>query len=326
MDGIAAGGNDRVIARIGHRPQRKRVRRALIHARRPAQGDRRGHVAYRESCGRLVHATVAVIDPHGQVIAAVVIDAQGRQVRPRHRRRRSGRIGEVAVAVEVPPEGKCVTVVVPRGRRIEAESVTFIDYVRPVRVGNRGLIPSAREIAGQSKVIAAPLVQITGRNDLVIRLDGDAEGSVRATDEVGGYPPVTIKGRIQGPVAVVAGQGKVVARITRQHNPLIRLEGDAEAPVQGAAEVGGDLPITIKGRIQAAVAVVAGQAKVTGGGPLVRMTPQHDPAIRLDSHAAGNIGQAGEVGGDLSIIIKGSIQAAVAVVAGQGKVIARITR
>ena len=146
-------------------------------------------------------------------------------------------------------------------------------------------------------------------------------GNVGRAGEVSGDLSINIKVRIQAAVAVVTGQGKVepgghpLVRTTRDDDLAIRLDGDAEAPVLDTAEVGGDLPITIKVRIQAAVAVVAGQGKL-----IARPTHHHDLAIRLNSDAPGNVPRAGDVGGDLPITIKGRIQAAVAVVAGYGKV------
>ena len=138
-------------------------------------------------------------------------------------------------------------------------------------------------------------------------------------------------------VTQIAGQGKVHAgaallvRIARHHDLAIAVDGEAVGLVVRGAEVGGDLPITSKGRIEAAVAVIAGQCKVPGAARLGRTTRHHDLAIRLDGDAPGLVVRAGEVGGDLPINIEGRVQAAVAVVAGQGEVIgaeaiARTTR
>ena len=173
---------------------------------------------------------------------------------------------------------------------------------------------------------AALYVRITRHHDLAIRLDGDAVGIVVAADEVAGDLPINIEGRVQGAVAVVAGKGKVIAgglplpRMTCHHDPAIALDGDAAAVVLRVGEVGGDQAVPIKGRIEAAVADVAGHGKVIAAGSLVRVTRRHDLAIRLDGHAVGPVVRAGEVGGDLPITSKGRIEAAVAVIAGQGKV------
>ncbi len=114
--------------------------------------------------------------------------------------------------------------------------------------------------------------------------------------EVGGNQAAITKGSVEAAVAVVAGQGKVVAaipvRVSHRHDlavvspAKVRIDCHARGVVPAAVlKIGGDLAVGAEARVEAAVATIACQGKVNAGGaaPRGRTSSHHDLPVGLDS-------------------------------------------
>src|SRR5438874_2152532 len=97
--------------------------------------------------------------------------------------------------------------------------------------------------------------------------------------------------------------------------------GEGEGQASTAGKDGGDPAVTVEGGVQAAVRVIARQGKIRIGKTGSCIPRHYQLAIGLDEEGEDLIRVAGEVGGDPAAAAKGGVQAAVRVIARQGKVI-----
>ena len=189
----------------------------------------------------------------------------------------------------------------------------------------KGRIKAAvRVVAHQGKVIVAidiPFATVNDKassrhQDLAVSLYRDAVGPVRTRSDRRRQLAVTTEGRIQTAVCVVAHQGKIFVRDTRHQNLAVMLQRDAVGFVPTRSERRRQLAVTIKGRIQTAVCVVAHQGKVMNGA----ISRHQNLAVRLQRDAVGLVHTRSDTKilprrRQLAVTIKGRIQAAVCVVA-----------
>src|SRR5512136_201218 len=124
--------------------------------------------------------------------------------------------------------------------------------------------------------------------------------------EVRDYHTVTIEGSIQRAVGVVAYQDEIVIvsspAFSYRHNLTVWLQGQA-AGIILASDIRSQHTITVEGKVQRAIRVVACQSKTSA-------TPacDNDLTIGLHGHGIARIFSAGKVSRYQAIAIEGGIQ------------------
>src|SRR5262249_37306649 len=110
--------------------------------------------------------------------------------------------------------------------------------------------------------------------------------------KVGEGRAIAVEGAVQPSAPGVAGDGKVA--VMRPGNALAYYNGLAVLLERqggrnvGAAEIGSDLSVTVKGGIEASVRLEAHQGKVVSAA-----ADRHDLAVLLDRHGEGHTRSAG---------------------------------
>ena len=192
---------------------------------------------------------------------------------------------------------------------------------------------------GEIGVSAAAMVGIPSGDKLAIRLQGQGIDPIRIVriattivGEVGDHLATAAEAGIQAAIWVVAHQGEIAEVVIvasvgvpggDELTVWLQEQGVGFIPV--AEEIGGELAIAVEGGIQAAIGVVARQGEIPIYVLLsVTHTGDDQLAIRLHDQGIGLILFAEEVGGHLAIAVEGCVQAAIGVVARQGKIVVRV--
>src|SRR5205823_634667 len=138
----------------------------------------------------------------------------------------------------------------------------------------------------------------------------------------GRYLAVAIERGVEAAVAVIAGKTEVEAGRRREvarsggDDFAVPLDGDAEraGPVGSVADRGRHLAAGTEGGVEAAVAVVAGDAEVEGLVEVPATSGRDDLAVSLDGDAARSVSAGVDRGRYLAARTERGVKAAVAVV------------
>src|SRR5439155_170394 len=188
-------------------------------------------------------------------------------------------------------------------------------------------------VAGQGEIRAEWLVGGAGGHDLAVGLDRHAIGLVEIATEAGEDFATSAETGVEAAAGGVAEHGEFEADVFLEdlaggHDLAVGLERHAIEAGLAAAAGGHHLAAGAEAGVKRAVRVVAGQGEFVAAGrkAAILRTGNHDLAVRLDRHAptAKGVGRTlAEICRDFTTAAEERIEAAAALVADQGKIVAR---